>query len=38
MIPMKTRKDKSMMATYKEVYSKLEGLSHKPQLHILDNK
>ena len=37
-IPVKPREDKSMIAAYEEVYNKLEGLRHKPQLHILDNK
>ena len=38
MIPMKSCEDKSMIVAYEEVYNKLEGLGHKPQLHILDNK
>ena len=38
MIPMKSREDESMIAAYEEVYSKFEGLGHKPQLHILDNE
>ena len=38
MIPMKSREDDSMIAAFEEVYTKLEGLGHKPQLHILDNE
>ena len=38
MLPMKSSKDESMIAAFEEVYNKLEGLGHKPQLHILDNE
>ena len=38
MLPMKSRKDASMIAAFEEVYKKLEGMGHKPQLHVLDNK
>ena len=38
MLPMKSRKDASMIAAFKEVYEKLEGMGHKPQLHILNNE
>ena len=38
MLPMKSREDESMIGAFKEVYNKLEGLGHKPKLHILDNE
>ena len=38
MLPIKTRKDASMIAAFEEVYNKLAGMGHKPQLHILDNE
>ena len=38
MLPMKFCEDESMLAAYKHVYNKLEGLGHKPKLHILDNE
>ena len=38
MLPMKSWEDGSMISAYKEVYDKLEGLGHKPKLHILDNE
>ena len=35
---MKLREDKSIISAFKEVYTKFEGLGHKPKLHILDNE
>ena len=36
MLPMKFREDESMIYVYREAYDKLEGLRHKPKMHILD--
>ena len=38
MLPMRSREDESMIGAFKAVYNKLEGLGHKPKLHILDNE
>ena len=37
-IPMKTGKDESRIATFEQVYTKFESLGHKPKLHILYNE
>ena len=35
---MKLHEDDSMIAAFKQVYLKLEGLGHKSKLHILNNE